>query len=147
MWPGALAKVGDRSRRAVDEHLRELARKEFLTAVTGCRCRGEGIRFRHPLVRDVAYEQIPRVRRAEVHRRRAEWLESLSPDRTTDRAEMLALHYVEAYEYALAANAESDALAESARLALRNAGDRAIALNAFSAAERHYAAPSNLARG
>ena len=145
VWPGALAKVADRSRRAVDEHLRELARKEFLTPVNRSSVQGEKeFRFRHPLVRDVAYEQIPRVRRAEVHRRTAEWLESLSPDRTTDRAEMLALHYVEAYEYALAANAESDALAESARLALRNAGDRAIALNAFSAAERHYAGALDL---
>ena len=65
-------------------------------------------RFRHALVRDEAYRQIPRLRKAEIHRRTAEWLESLSPDRTTERAEMLALHYMAAYEYARAANTDAD---------------------------------------
>jgi hypothetical protein len=50
------------------------------------------------------------------------------------------LHYVDAYEYAIAAGADTSALAESTRLALRDAGDRALALNAFGAAERQYAA-------
>jgi class 3 adenylate cyclase/tetratricopeptide (TPR) repeat protein len=145
VWPGALAKVGDRSLRVVDEHLRELVRKEFLMRVSASSVQGEAeFRFRHLLVRDVAYEQIPRVRRAEMHRRAAEWLESLSPDRTTDRAETLAFHYVDAYEYAVAAGADTSALAESTRLALRDAGDRALALNAFAAAERHYAAAVDL---
>ena len=36
----------------------------------------------------------------------AEWLESLSPDRAVDRAEMLALHYQAAYTNAAEANAE-----------------------------------------
>jgi len=145
VWPGALARVGDRSRRVVDEHLRELVRKEFLMRVSTSSVQGETeFRFRHLLVRDVAYEQIPRVRRAEMHRRAAEWLESLSPDRTTDRAEMLAFHYVDAYEYAVAAGADTSALGESTRLALRDAGDRALALNAFGPAERHYAAAVDL---
>ena len=145
VWPGALAKVGDRSPRIVEEHLRGLVRKEFLMRVSTSSVEGETeFRFRHLLVRDVAYEQIPRVRRAEMHRRAAEWLESLSPDRTTDRAEMLAFHYLDAYEYAVAAGADAAALAESTRLALRDAGDRALALNAFGAAERHYAAAVDL---
>ena len=141
VWPGALARVGDRSRRVVERHLGELVRREFLTRVSPSSVQGEEeLRFRHALVRDVAYEQIPRVRRVEIHRRTAEWLESLSPDRSSDRAEMLALHYVEAYEYARAANDETAPLAESARLALRDAGDHALSLNAFAAAERHYRA-------
>jgi class 3 adenylate cyclase/tetratricopeptide (TPR) repeat protein len=145
VWPGALARIGGRSRRFVDHHLGELVRKEFLIRVSPSSVHGETeFRFRHVLVRDVAYEQIPRVRRAEIHRRTAEWLESLSPDRTAERAEMLAFHYVEAYEYALAAYSDTDALAESARIALRDAGDRALTLNAFAAAERHYAAALGL---
>ena len=62
-------------------------------------------RFRHVLVRDVAYGQIPRARRGETHRRTAEWLETLSPDRADDRAEMLAHHYVAAFELARAKRA------------------------------------------
>ena len=145
VWPGALTKIGDRSRRLVDQHLAELVRKEFLMRASPSSVQGETeFRFRHVLVRDVAYEQIPRGRRADTHRRTAEWLESLSPDRSADRAEMLAFHYVEAYEYALAANSDTAALVESARSSLRDAGDRALSLNAFAAAERHYAAALDL---
>jgi class 3 adenylate cyclase/tetratricopeptide (TPR) repeat protein len=139
VWPGVLAKAGDRSRRFVEERLRELVRREFLARVTPSSVQGEPeFKFRHDLVRDVAYEQIPRRRRAEIHRRTAEWLDSLSPDRAKDRAEMLALHYVSAYEYARASNADAEELVESARRSLRNAGDRALTLNAFATAERHY---------
>ncbi len=38
--------------------------------------------FLHALVRDVAYGQIPRGRRAEKHRLAAEWIASLATDRT-----------------------------------------------------------------
>ena len=41
--------------------------------------------FRHALVRDVAYEQIPRAERADMHRRAAEWIESLGRTTTTPR--------------------------------------------------------------
>ena len=46
--------------------------------------------FRHVLVRDVAYAQIPRARRAETHRLAAEWLEGLAGDRAEDLADLIA---------------------------------------------------------
>ena len=139
VWPGVLVSFGDRSRGVVEQQLRELVRKEFLTRVKPSSVQGEHeYRFRHALVRDEAYRQIPRLRKIEIHRRTAEWLESLSPDRATERSEMLALHYMSAYENAVAANADAGSLVEGARVALRDAGDRALALNAFAAAERHY---------
>ena len=139
VWPGVLVSFGDRSRSVVEQQLRELVRKEFLTRVKPSSVQGEHeYRFRHALVRDEAYRQIPRLRKIEIHRRTAEWLESLSPDRATERSEMLALHYMSAYENAVAANADAGSLVEGARVALRDAGDRALALNAFAAAERHY---------
>ena len=146
VWPAALVRVGgDRSRRVVDQQLRELVRKEFLTRVTPSSVQGEPeFRFRHALVRDEAYRQIPRLRKVEIHRRTAEWLESLSPDRATERAEMLALHYMAAYENARAANTDADALVEGARTSLRDAGDRALSLNAFVAAERHFREAADL---
>ena len=77
-WPRSVAG----RRRAVERHLRELVRKEFLVRVRPSSVGGElEFRFRHALVRDVAYEQIPHARRGEIHRRTAEWLEALSPDR------------------------------------------------------------------
>ncbi len=145
VWPGALAAIGGRSKAAVDRHLRDLARKEFLVRVRPSSVGGESeFRFRHVLVRDVAYEQIPLARRGEIHRRTAEWLEELSPDRGSDRAEMLALHYLAAYELARATGADASDLSDRARLSLRNAGVRALSLNAFPAAERYFQAALDL---
>jgi class 3 adenylate cyclase len=139
VWPGALATVGDRSRRSVERHLDELERKEFLVRGRHTSVEREPeYRFRHVLVRDVAYSQIPRSRRGEAHKRAGLWLESLSPDRATDRAEMLAHHYLAAYELAVADRADTTELSERARLFLRDAGDRALSLNSFAAAARYF---------
>ena len=145
VWAGVLAQIAGRPRRRVDAMLGDLVRKEFLSPESASSVEGEPeFRFRHLLVRDVAYDQIPRRRRGEVHRRVATWLESLSPDRTGDRAEMVAVHYLSAYEYALATRSGTAELVEGARIALRDAGDRALSLNAFAAAERHFAAAVDL---
>jgi tetratricopeptide (TPR) repeat protein len=92
--------------------------------------------FRHLLVRDVSYGQIPRAARAEKHRQAADWIESLG--RPEDHAEMVAHHCLNGLEYARAAGAETEDLAERARVALVHAGERALALNAFAAAARFY---------
>jgi hypothetical protein len=94
--------------------------------------------FAHALVRDVAYGQIPRVDRATKHRRVAEWIESLG--RPEDHAEMRAYHWRSALELTRASGgAEDGEVAERVRSSLRDAGDRAFALNSFLAAERYYA--------
>src|SRR5439155_27342720 len=93
--------------------------------------------FCHLLVRDVAYGQIPRAARAARHRAAAEWVEGLG--RPEDHAEMLASHYLSALEYSRAAGASDADLAARARPVLRDAGERASALNAWPAAARFYA--------
>jgi class 3 adenylate cyclase len=139
VWPGALAATGSRSPGSVLLQLGELVRKEFLTQARPSSVEREReYRFRHVLVRDVAYAQIPRTRRSEAHRRAAQWVESLSPDRATDRAEMLAHHYLSAYELAVADGADTTELSERARVLLRDAGDRALSLNSFPAAARYF---------
>ena len=52
---------------------------------------------------------------------------------------MLASHYLEAYR-STPPGPEADALANQARIALRAAGDRAVALNAWSVAVHHLTA-------
>src|SRR5262249_12101555 len=89
------------------------------------------------LVRDVAYGQIPRARRAEKHRYAATWLESLS-ERTDDFAEMLAHHYLAALELTEATGEVDARLAEQARAAVRAAGGRAASRNALVAAAHYY---------
>ncbi|MDQ2981185.1 MAG: AAA family ATPase [Actinomycetota bacterium] len=134
-WPAALRAIGTGD--SVDRTLHALERKEFVRRERRSAVGGEAeYAFRHVLVRDVAYGQIPRAERAEKHRRTAEWIESLG--RAEDHAEMLAHHYFSALELARAAGLEDDLLVERARGALREAGARATALNAFGQAARFY---------
>jgi DNA-binding SARP family transcriptional activator/class 3 adenylate cyclase len=140
-WVGALAALSGSEPLVLEHRLHALERREFLRRERRSAVAGERqYAFRHVLVRDVAYGQLPRAQRADKHRRAAEWLEALSPDRAEDRAELLAHHYAAALRAAKASGQDTAALAERARLAFREAGDRALDLNAFAAAARWYQA-------
>ena len=118
--------------------LHSLERKGFVRRQKRSSVEGETeFAFAHALVRDVAYGQIARADRAEKHRRVAEWIEALG--RPDDHAEMVAHHWQAAFELARASGAEAADVADRARLALREAGDRAAALNAYPTAEKYYA--------
>ena len=118
--------------------LEGLVQREVIMPQPASRFRGdEEYAFRHLLVREVAYGQIPRAARADKHRAAADWVEALG--RPDDHAEMLASHYSRALEYARAAGVQDAELSERGRLALRDAGDRAASLSAWPAAARFYA--------
>jgi len=138
-WLGALG----RERWTLEELLHSLERREFVSRNRRSSVEAETeYAFRHGLVRDVAYEQIPRAERADRHFAAAEWIESLG--RTEDHAEMLAHHYLTALELSRAAGRPLEDVTDAARVALREAGDRAFSLNAFPAATRYYAAALEL---
>ena len=142
-WLGAVEAVGSVTRAQAEELLFALERKEFLGRSRASSVAGESeYVFRHLLIRDIAYGQIPRAARSLKHQHAAAWIESLG--RSDDQAEMLAHHYLEALELAEVAGLESAALGESARHALRDAGDRAASLYALDAAERLYDAALRL---
>ena len=143
-WLGALCEVGGHERQKAEEGLHALGRKEFVRRERRSSVGGEDeYAFRHLLVRDVAYGQIPRGARAERHERAAGWIEALG--RSEDHAEMLAHHYLEALRLRRAAGQEERAeLIERARLAARDAGGRALALGAFPTAARFYEAALEL---
>ena len=144
-WAGALVTLGGLPRWRVEERLLALERKGFVRRDRRSSVDREAqYAFWHILIRDVAYGQIPRGRRAEKHRLAAAWIESLNVERAEDRAEMLAHHYLSALEFARASGQEVDSLAEPSRIALREAGDRAMGLNAFAAAVRFYRAALEL---
>ena len=144
MWVGTVAALAGVPRWTVEERLHALERKEFVRREQRSTVESETeYAFRHVLVRDVAYGQIPRSARAQKHRVVAEWLESLG-ERTEDRAEMLAHHYLSALEFARASGQATEALAGPARIALMEAGDRAWALVALQPAKRFYAAACEL---
>src|SRR6266508_288119 len=136
-WLGTLERIGKRDRAGAEQLLHALERKDFVRRERGSSVGDETqYAFRHLLVRDVAYSQIPRIARADKHRGAAEWIEALG--RPEDHAEMLAHHYLSCLEYAAAAGEELPEVAERARLALRAAGDRALALSSYTAASRFY---------
>jgi tetratricopeptide (TPR) repeat protein len=137
-WFGSLVMLSGLPRYVVGERLAALERKEFVRKEEIWPA-GGGSRyaFHHVLVRDVAYGQIPRARRAEQHRLTAGWLEMLKSERA-DLAELLAYHYQRALAFARAAGQDTSQLEQRTRLALRDAGDRAAALNAWVAAKRLY---------
>jgi DNA-binding SARP family transcriptional activator/tetratricopeptide (TPR) repeat protein len=136
-WLGAIVSMSGIPHRQADELLFGLKRKEFVQQARRSSVAGEAeYAFRHVLIRDVAYAQIPRAVRGERHRRAAEWIESLG--RPEDHAEMLAHHYSSALKYDKAAGRKDPALAARARHALRAAGDRALALASYAVAARFY---------
>jgi class 3 adenylate cyclase/tetratricopeptide (TPR) repeat protein len=122
---------------ASEQQLHALQQKEFVQRARRSSVEGETeYAFKHLLVRDVAYGQIPRAERAEKHRRAAEWIESLG--RPEDHAELVAHHYARALELARAAGQEIGPFVDRARVALRDAGDRAAVLNAHAQAAKYY---------
>ena len=144
-WAGALVAVSGLAPSMVRNRLRDLDRREFLRLEGQSTLVGEQqYAFRHVLVRDVAYQHLPRRARSDRHQRAATWLQSLPADRADDRAELLAHHWQAAYQYARASRQPTSGLALSARLALRAAGDRAVSLNDFEGADRWYSAALEL---
>jgi class 3 adenylate cyclase/tetratricopeptide (TPR) repeat protein len=135
-WVGALASMSGLEEGAVEQGLRTVAGKELLRPARSSSVKGQvEYAFRHGLIRDVAYQQIPRAARVSKHRMAAAWIERLAGDRVTDHADILAHHYGQALQLARAA-ALDDAtgeLEDQLRRYLGMAGDRALELDARKA--------------
>ena len=58
----------------------------------------DAFRFRHLLIRDAAYEALPKASRAELHERFAVWLEGRAPD-LVELDEILGYHLEQAARY------------------------------------------------
>jgi class 3 adenylate cyclase/tetratricopeptide (TPR) repeat protein len=143
-WVGALAAMTCAEAADVEPELRALEQKEFVRRQRTSAVAGETeYLFRHALVRDVAYNQIPRAQRSAKHKAAADWLESLAGRQ--DRIELLAHHLWKAAVLAHAAGRPDVELATRAIHALDDAGDRALRLNSFEAASNYLSAALELA--
>jgi class 3 adenylate cyclase/predicted ATPase len=132
-WSGALG----RHESETTATFHALERKGFVRRQRRSSVEGESeLAFAHALVRDVAYGQIPRGDRAMKHRSVAEWIESLG--RPEDHAEMRAYHWRSALDLSRASGLDDADLMDRARFALRDAGDRAVALNNYAVAASLY---------
>jgi class 3 adenylate cyclase/tetratricopeptide (TPR) repeat protein len=84
--------------RMVGDVAPEQSVPELLAGLEGLIVATDGqLRFRHPLLREVAYAGLPYRRRRELHAQAAEVLETTSA--ASDRPEILALHYFVAGRY------------------------------------------------
>ncbi len=154
-WAGAVVAMGERSPHDVELALHELARKELVRASRQSSMEGESeYGFWHLLVRDVAYQQIPREARASKHVDAARWLEARAADRVEDLADVLVHHYERAMELlrAIGRDADADALLATTGRYLRLAAERATVLDARLAADLyaralHVVAPDDAERG
>ena len=111
--------------------LRSLVRREFFTLETDPRSPERGqYAFVQALIREVAYNALAKRDRKSRHLAAARFFESLDTD---EIAGGLAGHYLAAYRNA-AEGAEADAVAAQARISLKAAADRAIALGSYDQA-------------
>src|SRR5206468_12081344 len=91
---------------------------------------------------DVAYNQIPRSARLDLHVKAAGWMQAR--EQSDDQVEMLAHHYLSALELGRITNRDVGHLRVAARAALRAAGDRALSLSALAAAAQYFDAALGL---
>ena len=75
-----------------------LVRKELISPDRPLFAGEDAFRFRHLLMRDAAYEALPKAERAELHERFAGWLEQHG-DELVELDELLGYHLEQAYRY------------------------------------------------
>jgi class 3 adenylate cyclase/tetratricopeptide (TPR) repeat protein len=85
----------------------------------------DGFRFRHLLIRDAAYDSLPKSIRAELHDRFAAWLEEHGAD-LVELDEIVGYHLEQAARYKLELGQPDPVLAERAGRRLAGAGRRAL---------------------
>jgi class 3 adenylate cyclase/tetratricopeptide (TPR) repeat protein len=137
-WRGALLELlPEQERDAAESQLMSLVRKGLLQPDPSPAGRDEAFRFRHVLIRDAAYDRLPKDLRAALHERLADWLEQAAPKRGIELEEIVGYHLEQSHRYRTQLGTADGAVAELAvRAAARlgSAGRRAFARGDMPAA-------------
>jgi tetratricopeptide (TPR) repeat protein len=149
---GSVAELAPPVRPEVEAHLSSLVRQELIRPDCTVFAGDEAFRFRHILIRDAAYESLPKGTRAQLHERFADWLEGQA---LVERDEIVGYHLEQAHRYRRELDpdaAELPGLAERTAAHLAAAGraalDRGDARAACTLLERATAVlPSDDERG
>jgi class 3 adenylate cyclase len=117
----------------VPEQLLALVRKELVRPDATLIVGDDAFRFRHLLIRDAAYEGLPKAVRAELHERFAEWLTRHAA--LVEQDEIVGYHLEEAARY----RAELDPADPTAGALAQHAGERlgAAGVAAFERQDLH----------
>ena len=129
-WRSAVAELSpDDERGTVAASLLSLARKELVRPERSAFLGDDGFRFRHALIRDAAYSEIPKRARADLHERFADWL-----DERDGAVELVGYHLEQAYRYGVELGEADASLATRAGALLARAGELAYAHDDVGAA-------------
>ena len=112
------------------ELILSLVRKDLVRSERSAALGDDAFRFRHILIRDAAYQAIPKERRAELHETFADWIAQVSGERAEEADEIMGYHLEQAFRYREALGPLGDDALELGRRAsqrLTAAGRRALA--------------------
>jgi class 3 adenylate cyclase/tetratricopeptide (TPR) repeat protein len=93
---GSVAELAPPVRSDVETHLSALVRQELIRPDSSVFPGDEAFRFRHILIRDAAYESLPKATRALLHEQFANWLDG---QELIERDEILGYHLEQAQRY------------------------------------------------
>ena len=119
----------------VVSRLGALVRRQFVRQERSDLMGTEAMAFRHLLIRDAAYDAIPKGARADLHERFAAWLDAAGGS-LGEQDEIVGHHLEQAYRYRLELGTEGPherELADVAGRRLAAAGERAFARSDYSA--------------
>jgi tetratricopeptide (TPR) repeat protein len=133
-----LALAGEPAASKLDSLLSILVRKELIRSHPAMLKADEAFRFRHLLIRDAAYDALPKATRAELHQRFAGWLED-SADGVVELDEIAGWHLEQAVRYRHELDRELDTtVSRRAAAHLHAAGRRASERSDIAAARNLY---------
>jgi class 3 adenylate cyclase/tetratricopeptide (TPR) repeat protein len=138
-YQGAVSELAPEPLRpTVGSHLMTLVRKDLIRPDEAGFAREATFRFRHILIRDAAYNGMPKEVRAALHETFAAWLEQMAGERVTEYEEILGYHLEEAHRYRVelgTVDERTRSLGERAARHLAAAGRRAMNRTDLTAAE------------
>jgi class 3 adenylate cyclase/tetratricopeptide (TPR) repeat protein len=141
-WAGAVAHLGAQDERPPDDPrtgLAELERRDFVAhQAVSTVARDEEYAFKHILMRDVAYGQVPKGRRAQLHLRFSDWVAGL-PSSADEFVEIVAWHLEQTCKLSKeVARAPVEPPVRQAAAALASAARRAERRESLREAHRYY---------
>jgi tetratricopeptide (TPR) repeat protein len=129
-WAAVAALTPEPERARFGSDLASLIRRDLLRPDRSELAGEDGFQFRHDLIRDAAYQALPKQQRAQLHERLASWLQQAAGERVGEQQELLGYHLEQAYRSRAEVGPPDDharTLARAAAEQLGAAGRRALA--------------------
>ena len=129
-WAAMAALAKPPGSALIGSYLASLVRRDLLRRGASDRAGEDGFQFRHDLIRDAAYQALPKQDRADLHERFALWLQQVAGERMREQQELIGYHLEQAYRSRVELGPPDDharTLARAAAAQLGAAGQRALA--------------------